>query len=260
MGELAQLFSGRRFDVRRVLGGRVMEGCANAFGDERWYCESRCASNDECSAGSLRLGVFRVHPWGWRAAAFPFQTLEFLQSSQALGGSAGGASKSAWAEISEFQSPLSFVGERINHVTIWAYVGLLAIVAAGGAVCLKRGAVGPLLFILVLLAMSTQMRRNIAQFSLAAVPLAIVAIRTMAWFDVTSKLRRLAAIVFCVGCVAGTASAASGRAYFRAGASAASSASAITRRRLRARRWDGWPRTMNCSRSCLSIIFRRARR
>lgn len=162
----------------------------------------------------LVVAMSFVHPWGWKAATFPFRTLEFLQSSDAMGGSGGAAEKSAWAEISEFQSPFSFAGERINQFTIWAYFGLLVMAAGGVIACLRRKAIGPLLFILILFAMSTQMRRNTAQFALAATPLAIVAIGSLLSCGRLTKTRRVLAITTCMACVAGVTSVASGWMYF----------------------------------------------
>ncbi len=120
-----------------------------------------------------------VNPWHIHGATFPLATLEFLHSKQAMGGAAGDAGASAWADISEFQSPFSFGGQIINARTIHAYYVLLAVAAVGLILLLARGRLGPALFVIILLAMSTQMRRNIAQLAFAASPLAIGAIATL---------------------------------------------------------------------------------
>src|SRR5690606_4544396 len=122
------------------------------------------------------LAACFIHPWGYKAALFPLKTLEFLQSHEVMGGSAGEAAKSAWSEISEFQSPFSFIGEPINRWTVHAYFAALAIAAIGLYGALRRGRPGFLFSIAILLIMSTQMRRNIAQFALVCAPIGAAAL------------------------------------------------------------------------------------
>lgn len=117
-----------------------------------------------------------VNPWHIHGATFPLETLKFLQTQQAMGGAAGDAGASAWADISEFQSPFSFDGQIINARTIHAYYALLAVAGVGLILLIAQGRVGPALFVIVLLAMSAQMRRNIAQLAFAASPLAVGAV------------------------------------------------------------------------------------
>lgn len=117
-----------------------------------------------------------VNPWHIHGATFPLETLKFLQTQQAMGGAAGDAGAGAWADISEFQSPFSFDGQIINARTIHAYYALLAVAGVGLILLFAQGRLGAALFVIILLAMSTQMRRNIAQLAFAASPLAIGAV------------------------------------------------------------------------------------
>jgi hypothetical protein len=152
-----------------------------------------------------------VNPWHVHGATFPLETLKFLHTQQAMGGAAGDASTSAWADISEFQSPFSFGGQIINARTIHAYYALLAVAGVGLILLIAQGRLGPALFVLILLMMSTQMRRNIAQLAFAASPLAIGAIATWArsrsavWgprrFGVSAFRRLTAAAVILVSCL-----------------------------------------------------------
>jgi hypothetical protein len=124
----------------------------------------------------VQIAACFVNPWHVRGAIFPLKTLQFLQSQEVMGGAAGEASGSAWSEISEFQSPFSFAGQIINARTIHAYYILLGVSAIGLVVLLARGQIGPAVAMLILFAMSTQMRRNIAQVAFVASPLAVGAI------------------------------------------------------------------------------------
>jgi len=152
-----------------------------------------------------------VNPWHIHGATFPLETLKFLQTQQAMGGAAGDASASAWADISEFQSPFSFGGQIINARTIHAYYALLAVGGVGLILLIAQGRLGPALFVIVLLAMSTQMRRNIAQLAFAASPLTVGAIAAFARYRLAqpssrrfgvSVLRRLtAAAAILVSCL-----------------------------------------------------------
>ena len=124
----------------------------------------------------VQIAACFVNPWHAYGAVFPLKTLQFLQSQDVMGGAAGDSSGSAWSEISEFQSPFSFGGQIINARTIHAYYILLSVAAAGLVLLFARGQIGPAVAVLILFAMSTQMRRNIAQFAFAASPLAVGAI------------------------------------------------------------------------------------
>jgi predicted aconitase with swiveling domain len=125
----------------------------------------------------LQIAVCFVNPWHYRGAVFfPLATLQFLHGEDVMGGAAGEASKSAWAEIAEFQSPFSFQGQLICGRTIHAYYVLIAVAAVGFVLLLARGRAGSALAVLILFTISTQMRRNIAPFAFVAAPLSFAAI------------------------------------------------------------------------------------
>ena len=121
---------------------------------------------------AVQIVVSLINPWHVRGAVFPLRTLQFLHGAEVMGGAAGESAKSAWAEISEFQSPFSFHGQIGSERTIHAYYVLLVVAVLGVVALARRRQFGSLLAVLILLAMSTQMRRNIAQFAFAATPLA----------------------------------------------------------------------------------------
>lgn len=162
----------------------------------------------------LTLAACFVHPWGYKAALFPFKTLEFLQSHDVMGGAAGESAKSAWSEISEFQSPLSFVGQRINRWTLYGYFAVLAVATAGLIGSFRRRRVGLVLSIVILLLMSTQMRRNIAQFALAAAPVGAVVLAGWRRGNGKPAVRRAICCILCAGTAAGIFSVVTGRWYF----------------------------------------------
>lgn len=128
------------------------------------------------TALAVQLAVCFVNPWHYHGAVFPLKTLQFLRGSDVMGGAAGDAARSAWAEISEFQSPFSFSGQIGSARTIHAYYLLLAVAGIGVLALARQGQIGSVLALLVLFAMSTQMRRNIAQFAFVAAPFSIGAI------------------------------------------------------------------------------------
>ncbi len=124
----------------------------------------------------LQVGVCFINPWFHEGAFFPIKTLEYLRSGHVMGGGQGWSGESAWSMISEFKSPFSFFDEPINARTIHAYLVLLPAAILGIALLVAQGRLGAMLVVLLLLAMSTQMRRNIAQFALAGAPLAVIAV------------------------------------------------------------------------------------
>jgi hypothetical protein len=124
----------------------------------------------------VQIAACFANPWHVHGAIFPLKTLQFLQNQDVMGVAAGDSSGSAWSEISEFQSPFSFSGQIINARTIHAYYVLLGVAAVGFTLLLARGQLGPAIAVLILFAMSIQMRRNIAQFAFVASPLAVGAI------------------------------------------------------------------------------------
>ncbi|HKQ46503.1 MAG TPA: hypothetical protein VJZ71_00355 [Phycisphaerae bacterium] len=123
----------------------------------------------------VQVGVCFVNPWLHQGAFFPIATLEYLRRGQVMAGGEGWSGESAWSIISEFKSPFSFLSEPINARTIHAYLLLLPVAIAGAVALAAQGRLGAALSVLLLVAMSTQMRRNIAQLALAASPLAAVA-------------------------------------------------------------------------------------
>ncbi len=142
---------------------------------------------------AVQAAVCFVNPWHYRGAIFPVITLQFLHGEDVMGGAAGDASRSAWSEISEFQSPFSFAGEMICGRTIDAYYVLLAVFVIGLIALLARRRFGPALIVLLLLLMSLKMRRNIAQFAFVAAPLCLGAIAAaVPWSAFDTRLRRFA--------------------------------------------------------------------
>jgi len=171
---------------------------------------------------SVVLGLFMaactVHPWGYRGALFPLRTLEFLEQKSVMGSGDAESSKSAWGEITEFRSPFEFVGESINHRTIWAYVAMLPLAAVALVMLLRHGLVGPATVLLLMFLMSTQMRRNVAQFAMVVGPLAVSIIAACFFRNLDSphhgKQRWFVAFAIVVISLALAADAASGRTYF----------------------------------------------
>lgn len=123
----------------------------------------------------LQAAALFVNPWFHRGAIFPITTLGYLQSAQVMGGAEGWSGGSAWSAISEFKSPFAFLDQPINIRTIHAYLAVLAAGFLGIIALAAQGRIGPALAVIALLAMSTQMRRNIAQFAIAAAPLSMAA-------------------------------------------------------------------------------------
>ena len=167
----------------------------------------------------IQICACLVNPWHVRGAAFPFATLGFLESNRAMGGAAGDPSGSAWSEISEFQSPLSFSGQIINHRTILAYYLLLGVGLFGAMALVLRGRVAEALVVVLLFLMSLKMRRNIAQFALVGAPLSVVGLAALVpWTRFRAPLARALRIGAAAGLVimAGwwTVAIADGRFYY----------------------------------------------
>ena len=119
---------------------------------------------------AVQVAACMVNPWHIHGAIFPIKTLQFLHAKDVMGSE---VSDSAWSEISEFKSPFSFHGQTINARTIQAYYVLLAVAGIGLILLLASGKPGSAIALLILFAMSTQMRRNVAQFAFVASPLAL---------------------------------------------------------------------------------------
>lgn len=138
----------------------------------------------------LQCAACCCHPWGVRAAVFPFRTVEYLAQTNAMGGAGAESGAGSWSEISEFRSPFSFWNEPINRYTIDAFAAVLVVAAIGVAIelaLLARGFLWPggngqrgrwayIFAIAGFFVVATQMRRNIAPFAFIASPLAVVAI------------------------------------------------------------------------------------
>ncbi len=125
---------------------------------------------------AVQITACAVNPWHVRGAIFPITTLRYLSQHDVMASGPQEPRVSAWSEISEFHSPFKYLGQPINARTIHAYVLLLAIAAVGFVLLLRRGRWGEALVLLLLAAMSIQMRRNVAPFALVAAPLAVAAL------------------------------------------------------------------------------------
>lgn len=131
-------------------------------------------------AGLLQFAVVFVNPWFVQGAIFPIKTLEFLRTQQAMGGQTEGWSgDSPWSAISEFKSPFAFMDQPINGRTIRVYFVLLGISAVGSLALLGTRGFGAALATFVFIAMSLQMRRNIAQLAFVAAPLVAAAVASL---------------------------------------------------------------------------------
>jgi tetratricopeptide (TPR) repeat protein len=129
----------------------------------------------------IQTGACLVNPQHYRGAVFPLQTLGYLHQEEVMGGGPGRSGASAWSLISEFKSPFSFADEPINARTFHAYCVLLIVAGIGLAAMLAHGKLGEAVAVLALFAMSTQMRRNIAQFAFVAAPLSMAAMAQVSW-------------------------------------------------------------------------------
>ncbi len=170
------------FLVGVLLSAAFLIGEALCGWRSAWSGGSRRIVQRLALALALQVGACFLNPWHYRGAVFPLATLQYLRAGEVLGGSADASARSAWSEISEFQSPFSFKRQAVNHRTIEAYYVLLAVAGGGMAALAAQRRYGPALAVLLMLAMSTQMRRNIAQFAFVAAPLAAAA-----WAGVWSR-------------------------------------------------------------------------
>lgn len=113
-----------------------------------------------------------ANPRGFEGAVFPLRTLGFLsEQGVSAGGPDGAFGGGPWSTISEFHSPLNYLGYSVNHRTINAYVALLIAATVGALAALRIGRWGWAVVILMLVLMSLRMRRNIAPFAIGAAPL-----------------------------------------------------------------------------------------
>ncbi|RIK65107.1 MAG: hypothetical protein DCC65_13055 [Planctomycetota bacterium] len=140
---------------------------------------------------AAQIAVCFINPWFARGAYFPIETLQYLKSARVMGGAEGWSGESAWSAISEFKSPFAFLGQPVNFRTIHAYLLLLAVCVPAIPALIVHRRWGQLFMLLGLLAMSTQMRRNIAQFALAGAPLAMIALAGLpAWSAEAARAAR----------------------------------------------------------------------
>ncbi|QDV91856.1 hypothetical protein RAS2_29630 [Phycisphaerae bacterium RAS2] len=125
---------------------------------------------------AVQLAACMVNPWHVRGALFPISTLRYLSQHDVMAAGPQEARASAWSEISEFHSPFKYIGQPINSRTINAYLLLLALAAVGVVLLVRRGRLGEAFVLILLAAMSIQMRRNIAPFALIAAPVAVTSL------------------------------------------------------------------------------------
>lgn len=144
---------------------------------------------------AVQLAACLVNPRGLDGALFPLRTLEFLREQGVSAGGPGAAPTSPWATISEFHSPLNYVGYSISRRTIdaWLLALVLSVPAAFVALAQRRLAHGAALLLVVL--MSFSMRRNIAPMAVVAAPLLVTLLRDVAvtWVNSDVARRRLSA-------------------------------------------------------------------
>ena len=168
---------------------------------------------------ALQIGVCFVNPWTYRGVLFPVQTLSYLSRENVMGQTSEQTGQNAWGLISEFHSPFRYAGELISGRTIDAYWILLVVAAIGVACNAAQARIGPGLALLLLTAMSFQMRRNIAQFAVAGAPLAVGAIgmtvsRIAAHATTVRVLKSLTAVALSALAIWWSAGIISGRFYF----------------------------------------------
>lgn len=190
------------FLVGLVLTGSMLIG--------QWITQRRTRAGEDAAistnparllaiALAVQIAVCFVNPWLHRGAFFPFETLQYLRAARVMGGAEGWSGESAWSAISEFKSPFAFLSQPINLRTIHAYLVLLAVGLLGLPALLVRRQWGMVLAILILLAMSTQMRRNIAQFAMVAAPLLMIGLGGLtAWSPESLRAARQIRAVLCV--------------------------------------------------------------
>ncbi len=113
-----------------------------------------------------------INPWHVRGVLFPFHTLRFLQAQKVLGIEGDQSGGGSWTLISEFRHTFDYLGEMANGRTIDAYCVLLAVAFVALFALFVRRRWGEAIAVSILMVMSAQMRRNIAQFAFVAAPLA----------------------------------------------------------------------------------------
>ncbi len=176
------------------LVGLIMTGCwtAGALVDSvrsrgDAAAEARRRWRGCAAALGLQIAVCLVNPAHVHGALFPFATLQRLQGGGAMGAVSGSGESSPWAAISEFHSPFQHVGLHTNERTIHVYWVILGIAAFGGAALVLGIRIGALCALVALVAMSVQMRRNIALLAIGLGP-----VLAPAWAAVATVMTRRA--------------------------------------------------------------------
>lgn len=183
------------FMTGAMLAGEIARGLVAGASWDRaaWRRRTRLLA----AALAVQTAACFVNPWHYQGAIFPIQTLRYLKEHGIVGGEHGRYdSARSWSAISEFHAPFTFIGEAGSARTIHAYLVLLGVAGIGVIAALATGRPGEALLIALMLLMSTQMRRNIAQFALVAAPLSILAIRAalQRTFLPTARLRTVVAV------------------------------------------------------------------
>lgn len=114
-----------------------------------------------------------ANPWLLDGATFPLQTVGYLHREGAMAQDPMDPVRSPWGVISEFQSPFGFIGQIGANRTTQAYLSLLGLTSAALIAAAWRRRWDWLLALLVLVALSTQMRRNIALFAVGGAALIV---------------------------------------------------------------------------------------
>lgn len=151
----------------------------------------------------MQMAVCFVNPWFHQGALFPLTALRQLDDRGILAsGPQQAVGDNPWAAISEFHSPWSHVGLRAASRTLSGYVVMLVLTAAAAVAAILRRRWAELLFLAILVAMSLQMRRNIAQFALAGAPIAVCLIAAGNGAVRATAARRVASIVGSLSVIA----------------------------------------------------------
>ncbi|MCK6486578.1 MAG: hypothetical protein HUU22_14250 [Phycisphaerae bacterium] len=124
----------------------------------------------------MQAAACLANPWLVEGATFPLRTVGYLHRENVMAQDPMDPVRSPWGVISEFQSPFGFIGQIGANRTTQAYLALLGLTAAALLAAAWRRRWGWLLALLVLVALSTQMRRNIALFAVGGAPLIVAAL------------------------------------------------------------------------------------
>jgi hypothetical protein len=123
------------------------------------------------SAGAMAVACL-LNPWTWRIAILPFQTLLYIRRHGITGSDPSTPHGHPWAQIGELYGPFARVGAD-HFLATYAFVLVLALMAAGAAGGLLRRRWAPVAILLVLAGVGLSARRNISVATLLAVPIAL---------------------------------------------------------------------------------------